>query len=303
MVNLMTIIPRRYCLLNFIFALGIFGAGCALTANQKMAVSQFSESAVTLGDTTTSEVRVMRDTTVKMNIARLILGGKSADKRLGDQTSLDRGFDFDRVQIVTGATQALAAYGRTLLALVADTQSSELQAASNEFVASFSRIPNVNSQLSDQQLKAIGTAIQEVGGLWIEWKRRKAVTTIVKESEQAVDKLCDLVIQDFGEKGWVRLQLQVIQDPLMAAATNTLFDARTSSDRAVASPALQLLHDNRMRRSEVLSRITNGAQAMKAANKALLQAVENPEWSLQDIHDFATRAHSLQTAVRTIVNK
>jgi len=89
----------------------------------------------------------------------------------------------------------------------------------------------------------------------------------------------------------------------MAAAANTLFDGRTYIDREVASQAFQLLHDNRMRRREILSRITNSAEAMKAANKALVQAVENTNWSLQDFHDFAVRTHSLQTAIKTLVNK
>ena len=289
--------------LTLVVLLGIL-PGCALTAKQKATVSQFSDSAATLGNVTSSELKAMRDGTVKMTIERLLLGGKSKDSNLGDQTSLDRGFDLKRVETVSGATRALAAYGKSLAALVDDTQSAELKAASNEFVASLGRVPTAKERLSDKQLEAIGTVIQEVGGLWIEWKRKQAVTTIVKESRQAVDHLCDLLIRDFDPgNGWVAKQLQVVEDPLMAEATNGLYDGRTYNDRKIALEAFRLAHGSRMRRTEVLKRVTDGATAMKKANSALSQAVENSAWSIQDIQDFAQRARSLQTAVKIIVTE
>src|SRR4029453_14854579 len=174
-------------LLTLTAALGLL-AGCALTTTQKAAVSQFSGSAIILGDTTSSELNAMRDATVKMTLERLLLGGKSKDPNLGDQASLDRGFDVDRGETVAGATRALAAYGRSLAALVDDTQSAELRTASNEFGAGRGRVPAARAQLSDAQLQAIGTVVQEVGGLWVEWKRRQAVTTIVRESRLAPGK-------------------------------------------------------------------------------------------------------------------
>lgn len=124
-----------------IIALPVFLVGCALTANQRAALDQFSSSAATLGDATTSELTAMREQTVKMNSERLLLGGPSKDPRLGDQTSLDRGFELDRIQTISGATRALAAYGKTLSALASDTQSAELKAASNDLVGSLGRVP------------------------------------------------------------------------------------------------------------------------------------------------------------------
>ena len=82
--------------------------GCALSSKQKAAVGQFSSSAATLGDVTSSELKAMRDGTVEMTKQRLLLAGKSRDPNLGDQTSLDRGFEVNRVETVSGAAQALA---------------------------------------------------------------------------------------------------------------------------------------------------------------------------------------------------
>ena len=173
-------------------------SGCALTAAQKAAVSQFSDSAAALGDITSSELIAMRDGTVKMTMERLLLGGKSKDKELGNQATLDRGFELKRVEAVSGAARALAAYGKSLGALVNDTQSADLKAASNEFIASLGRVPAATEHINDQQLGAIGTVIQDVGGFWIEWKRKQAVETIVAKSQRAVEHLCDLLIRDFS---------------------------------------------------------------------------------------------------------
>jgi len=278
--------------------------GCALSTKQKAAVSQFSDSAATLGDVTSSQLKAMRDGTVEMTKQRLLLAGRSRDPKLGDQASLDRGFEVSRVETVTGAAQALAAYGKSLAALVTDSQSAELQAASRELVASLGRVPEAKEKLSDKQLEAIGTVVQEVGGLWIEVKRKEAVTTIVRESRPAIDRLCDLLARDFAPgTGWVALQLQVIEDPLIAEATNVLYDGRSYDERKRASDAIELVHDNRMRRTEVLKRVTDAATAMKKANEALAQAVEDSTWSAQDIQAFAERAQSLRAAVKIITTK
>jgi len=279
-----------------------FGTGCALSAKQKAAINQFSDSAATLGDVTSSELQAMRNGAVKMTIERLLLGGKSKDQNLGDQTSLDRGFELSRMEAVTGATRALAAYGKTLTALVDNTQASDLNAATQEFMASLGRVSEAQKRLTDEQLEEIGAAVQEVGTLWVDWKRKRAVTTIVKDSQQAIDRLCDLLIRDFDpKKGWVALQLQVIEDPLLAESTNALYDGGTYNEREIALEAFRLAHGSKMRRTELLTRVVDAALAMKQANKAVVGAIDGPGWSIQDIRAFAERARSLKNAATLIV--
>jgi hypothetical protein len=194
---------RWFRLLSLTVLLGIL-AGCALTARQKATVSQFSGSAAALGDVTSSQLVAMRDGAVKMTVERLLLGGKSKDPNLGDQASLDRGFEMERVETVSGATQALAAFGRSLAALVDNRQSAEINKACNEFIANLGRVPEVKENVTDEQLQAIGSVIGMVGGIWTDWKRKKAVTRIVTNSKDAVERLCDLLIRDFDpKKGWV----------------------------------------------------------------------------------------------------
>ena len=295
---------RRRGALSLAILLCTLPACTALTANQKAAVSQFSASATTLGDVTSSELKGMRDDTIKMTTERLLLGGVSSNPNLADPTTLDRGFELKRIETVSGATRALAAYGKSLAALVDDTQSAELKAASNDFVASLGRVPQAKEKLSDKQLEAIGTAVQEVGGLWVEWKRKQALTTIVKESRGAVDQLCDLLARDFDPRtGWVAQQLLVVEAPLVGQAADALASARTYNDRKNTLEAFRLAQSSRMRRTEVVTRVADTAKAMKKANDTLAQAVDNAAWSVQDIQSFAERARSLQTAVKTIVSE
>src|SRR5262249_58731047 len=125
------------------------------------------------------------------------------------------------------------------------------------------RVQEAKEKVSDKQLEAIGTVVEEVGGLWVEWKRKEAVTTIVREARPAVDRLCDQLARDFAPRtGWVALQLQVIEDPLIAEATNVLYDGRSYDERKRASDAIDLVHGNRMRRTGGLKRRPDAA-AMK----------------------------------------
>jgi len=116
--------------------------------------------------------------------------------------------------------------------------------------------------------------------------------------------LFNLLARDFAPRtGWVALQLQVIEDPLIAEATNVLYDGRSYDERKRASDAIDLVHGNRMRRTEVLKRVSDAAAAMKQANAALAQAIESSAWSAQDIQAFAERAQSLRAAVKIIVKE
>src|SRR5262245_64181010 len=156
-----TALPRR---IFFLAVALVLLTGCALSARQKAAVGQFSDSAATLGDVTSSQLKAMRDGTVEMTKQRLLLAGRSRDPNLGDQASLDRGFEVSRVETVSGAAQALAAYGKSLAALINDSQSAELQAASRDLVARLVRVPEPKEKLSDKQLEDICTVVSEVVG-------------------------------------------------------------------------------------------------------------------------------------------
>jgi hypothetical protein len=89
----------------------------------------------------------------------------------------------------------------------------------------------------------------------------------------------------------------------MVEATNGLYDGKTYNDRKVALEAFRLANDSRLRRTQVLHRVTEAAAAMKKANNALVNAMKNSVWSSRDIQDFAQKTRSLTTAVTIIMTK
>lgn len=275
-------------------------SGCALTGAQKAAIGQFGSAASSLGTTTSTQLVAMREDTIKMNVERLVIGGESRDANLGNETTLDRGFEVKTVQTVIGATNALAAYGQSLTALATNTQAAALKTASDNLVTSLGSLPGVADAISPKQLSAIGTAVQEVGGIWIEYKRKEAVRTIVLNVRPAVDKLCDLLVRDFSTGGWVETQLLIVQLPLLGEASNAFRSQQSFADRRIALDALRLAFDGKLRREQVVVQVAEAAQAMKKANTNLADVVERDEITIADIQDFAARAARLKATVEIL---
>jgi hypothetical protein len=65
--------------------------------------------------------------------------------------------------------QALEAYAQLLHALVTTSQQEQLQTAADCFVTSLRKVQGVS--LGDDQADAIGLAIEQVGGLIVEYQR------------------------------------------------------------------------------------------------------------------------------------
>ena len=142
--------------------------------------------------------------------------------------------------------------------------------------------------------------MQEVGGIWIEYKRKEAVRTIVVNARPAVDKLCDLLVRDFSTGGWVETQLLIVQAPLLGEASSAFRSRQTFADRRVALDAFRLAFDGTVRREQVVAQVAEAAQAMKKANANLAEVIERDELTIADIQDFAARAARLKATVEVL---
>lgn len=218
---------------------------------------------------------------------------------------MDETLPLDTVVVITAATNALAGYGKTLSALVADTQAADLKAAASTFSASLAAVPG--SGLTTSQEMAIGTAIAEVGGFAVEAKRKKAVLAVVLNAREAVDKLCDRLILDFDPayaleatppRGVVAAGLSKSGEPLYGFAVVAWKNGKTYQERAAAQNGLKLAFDSRLVLKNDLVKVQKAGRSMKKANAALVAAVQENEWSFDDLLDFAEKAQSLQAAVQ-----
>jgi len=287
-------------------------SGCGgLTTIQKDAVTKFGDASEKLGAATGAELVIVRDGIVQMNLERLMLEGYQASSRTSGvyptPTELDHGLNTDAVATISAATQALAAYGKTLVALVADTQTAEVKKAAATFSASLGSVPN--SGLSEGQRTAIGDAIEGLGGFLIEGKRKKAIIAVVQNSQNSVNALCDLLIANFepvtptSKGGLISRQMEATTEPLYGTAIGVLRDGKTSQARRESQFALKIAFENRVRRTHDLAKVQKAAIAMKKANTALANAIQDSKWSFDDLLDFAEKAESLQAAVKNSVKK
>lgn len=294
--------PKTYVLCHsrvlaiFVFAITL--GGCALTPEKKAAVSNFGSASSTLGTLVTKEVVAMRDDVIKMNSQRILLEGEVKDAP--GLTKLDENFERDKVGTITKASDTLAAYGAALSALVDDTETAELAKASNAFVTGLGSVPAVSASLSKDQQSAIGTIIKQVGGYFVEYKRRKAVEKIVVESQGAIDGLCNLLERDFASGALFSLSLQKPTDLLFGAASISTAQAKSYDARMPGVNAFILAEANRYRHRQVLKKIAESATKLKSANAELVKAVKEQTWSFDQLQDFVASVTELRAAIKLI---
>lgn len=254
--------------------------GCVgLTAEQKRAVGDLSRAAAVVGQATAEEVPLLRESAIEMNAARYGLVGEKSGLKF---TDLEQQFTVANVRTVVRAATALQAYGELLLALVEDTERRELRAAAGDFVGSAKKLPGVS--LSDNQADAIRLAVELVGGVVVEWKRKRAVEDVVANARSAVDQICTLLAQEFDQaSGRLGSQYFNITSPLRVEASDTLQNAKSPNERTLALDAYRQAIAGQIRHEQVLKRISATAAALRGANEALVAALASHTLKLEDV--------------------
>ncbi len=280
--------------------------GCGLTSKQKLALTSFSRSVVTLGEATSAEMQVFRADGIQANVQVLLLRGETVTPGLPKLASLDRGYELSRVQPVIRAADALAAYGKTLAALTGNTQADDLKKAGMDFMQSLSQLPEAKD-LGQAQFDAFGTVIQEVGGLWVGCKRKQALVLLVDRFGPAMDKLCDRLSQDFSAgptraKGWIYLQLELSNDRLEAAAFDHFSASTTYPARKEGLDAYRLASDLRAHRDEACSRISSLAAALKKAHAKVVLSLQDGNPAIEDLQELGERASDLKSAMELLLH-
>jgi len=288
-----------------VVSLMFLASGCVgLTASQKAAIAEFSRATAAVGETTQTELTEMRERMIRTNRERLILRGPSPS--LNFSSSLDGKLTISTVSVVVAAATALEGYGEMLEALVEDTQTKELHSAAEKFVTSLKQVPNVS--LSPGASDAISAAIVLGGQLLIEAKKARAIKAIVPQTRPAIDQICDTLARDFDFKtAGLAADLHDATELLHGAASAAFQDTPPGGDaatapaaiaaRSVSLPALQYAIQGRVRRDEVLARISAAVAAIKKANAALADALEHDRWTLEDVKGLAGEAKGLKPAI------
>jgi hypothetical protein len=262
-------------------ALGATSGCLGLTAEQKRAVGDFSRAAAVVGQATAEELPQLRASAIEMNAARYGLVGDKSGLKF---TDLEQQFTVANVGTVVRAATTLQAYGVLLLGLVEDMQKRELHGAAADFVGGAKKLPGVS--LSDNQADAIRLAVELVGGVVVEWKKKRAVEDVVANARAAVGQICGLLAAEFDPaSGRLGAQYFNITSPLRVEASDTLQNAKAPTERTLALEAYRQAIAGQVRHEQVLKRISATATALRSANEALVAALASDKLKLADVKE------------------
>lgn len=261
----------------------VFLAGCGLTLQQRAAVERFSAATIDFTTLTSSELIKSRTDVLQMNTLRV---------QLNDDTvkpdHMDEHFTVDRVRVRVDAMHALKEYAELLHTLVTTSQQAQLKNAADSFVASLRKVQGVS--LSDDKAGAIGMAIQQVGGLVVEYMRAKAAREVVTASHDAILQLVDLVRRDFNPQAdhW-SLGYDVVVTALVGAAEFAAVGPNAAMRAPLVGEANVVAAQNRARFTTLAVQVDGSAVALREAQINLRDVLQSSDVTFDGINSYVTQ--------------
>jgi hypothetical protein len=220
------------------------------------------------------------------------------EKDVGELEGL---FTVERVKIRIDALNALRKYGEMLKLLTTSSQKDELKNASDSFVAHLGNVWGTSLSMDDGD--AIGAAIQSVGGLYVERKRKRAVMEVVEISHPHVVSLVDLVEASYHEEGenW-SLEYAAVSDDLKAAAVAAQAGDQNAdlASAALIRLALETAKARKARFDIIAGAITDSCEDLREAEQNLRQVLSQGTISLEDIDDYMRQVEELHGVYRIL---
>ena len=276
--------------LMIILILCLFNSGCGLNAVQRESVTRFASASTGLGKFSAKELTAWRDITIQMNSKDIAMGG------IGKLNDLDGAFNPDDVQARIHAAQALTAYGHLLSSLVG-SNNGELKNAALQFEDSIKGVSDKN--LSNNQLDILGSVVYNIGGLFVEWQKAKALKEIVLQTKPDIDKLCDLLITDFDPRALNLAQaIANTSNRLKGDADITLSASSNIQDKLIAIDAYKLADEQKSRLKKIAAYVVETLKVLKSANTELANALENDSETLDETKLLGIKMKELALALQ-----
>jgi len=298
--------------------------GCAITASQKKAVNQLGQASEILGTIISKELPILRKDTIEMNMISLELKGAVHPHKL------DSSFNHKTLNARINAANALASYGKLLVAFVEGDQteiikknSEELFANISEFntkasTADFNKISDKYTQLTGKPfvLKTFDTkvflsvnqSIQGIGGIfqkamlfYYHYKKAQYLKKIVNAYKDEINIICYLLMDDFSnnEKGLIR-DYQNTMDILENSISKIRF-MKECCQRKTAVKGYYLLLENKNRMNSVSNSVELTLKGLIDANNTLARYLENRKASnIADIKYLTTKIKDLTESINII---
>ncbi|MBP2315304.1 hypothetical protein [Azospirillum soli] len=280
---------------------------CGLTAAQKEAVATFGTASKDYGELVVTELPQMRNGIMEMQAASLALPGarSSSDFAARKFTNLDRNLDQDDLTRPMQLALALRSYGQGLVDLVGDGNPDAVKQHMSSIGDNLAKLPGFAED--GDRIKAVAGKAGPVASLAVENVKRDAVIDIVRAFAPTVDKAADLLAGEFRVSGNTSLAAYESAARGLDISLRDAFDTINAPNRRASMPASDrwlFVNADRMHRNHKAHIATldqtggETAAKLKKAHAALLAAVEDRAYSIEDIRQFAREVQTLYALVR-----
>jgi hypothetical protein len=275
-------------------------SGCGMTAMQKQQVSQFGSATEAMGTFAETQLVQIRQEVVQMNTEILILDSHQTtpkidlDKPIRPQATLER----------VAAAKALKSYGSLLNQLAMADRSEDIRKSAGDFVGNFNSA--LNQGMTDKQKEAATGVLVSLGNMWVEKAKKDSVKKIVDEYKDAVDKLTDLLAQDFlaegeGFLGGYTAVAGTLKNSAIGALTQGQHPGFLERERALQDYVIA--EKAALKAAEIDKRAKIAIENLKKANNNLAKVISEDKYATDDIKSYAKSMKELATMVEIIAGK
>lgn len=274
--------------------------GCGLTQVQKDTIGEFGRSSASFSETVGAELADARRAVMEANTSVLIL----TPQRIKDRERLDGALTPDRVGARVRAAETLRTYAELLVALVEETGQADLANASAKFTDSIRGLDPESRRLNEEQLTAVGELVQDIGGLVVDYKKRKALEKIVPQADAQVQRIAGLFAAEFGQDGPLTTYVNGMGALAVSAADSVLDQPNASlQDRIPAVEANRRGVELRRTTETVYLEIARAAAQLKAGHADLVQAVQGRTVTRADLTALTKTVKTLVSHAKTVLIK
>ncbi len=276
----------------------IICSGCGLTIKQKAATQTFGSATATLGGLATQEFTQDRADVIAMNQSRRLLGDSTV-------SNVDGNYSLERVKTRVDAVTALKTYGELLACLVTNSQTAQIKSAASTFTTNLGALEGIN--FTKQQSDAVNQAVQTLGGLFVEYKRKKVLESIIQGTHTNIGALVDKIAISFdtNQVFWsleYDTTLSALRGQIAIVQTTGKLASNDLASRAVLQSSLNLTDADEQRFRTASMNILKTCASLKSAEKSLVVLLKNDNASVEDIQAYAKSIQDFVT-LYTVMSK
>lgn len=279
-------------------------AQCSITQSQQRALQNFGETAILMSNLSSNELIAMRNSTIQMNLNRIRLDNLDKPKdetqtkeEKGEYKDLDGVFDITVISIRLKAITAIRSYAKLLLSLSSDASQKELEKATQSFLFSVENLSSEHKKMDEKKLNAIGEAVKLFGGIFTEHKKKDSIKSIILESKEQIELLCDLLARDFDPKGGRLATTFILSGEELLLSAEEKLDPNEKKPEKLRTRALLSFHlaeKNIQKKETVLPEIAKSILNLKQANLEMYEAFRSEIYTTKDILKFANTVKAVQ---------